>query len=501
VNNGKICIPVLGRTAEEMIDQIHRVEGKADVIELRLDYLNDSSEKDLDTIFAHKGETPWLLTFRPKEQGGQRELARKERDAFWRSGRSAEFIDVEEDMVSTVSSHPATKIYSYHDFSAVPDDLSSIYVKLSKLGEGIVKIAAHVDDSTLAAPIWKLLEFSEAVSHPVIPLAMGEAGKWTRILGLAHGAFLTYASLESGSETAPGQISSEEMGDLYRAKDLDKSTDVYGIIAGNTSYTVSPPMQNAAFKANGLNAVFVPFQVKDLDEFMRRMVKPETREVELNLKGFAITNPHKQSIIPHLDEIDETARKVGAVNTVKIENGKLRGSNTDAFGFIEPLKEAFGDLQNARVAVVGAGGASRAVIYALKQEKAEITLLARDPRKARDLKEEFDILLGRMPNDQHPLNSSPTDIIVNTTPLGTKGQQEEATIATARQLEGTKLVYDLVYNPAETRLMNEAKKAGVKAINGLEMIIRQGTQQFEIWTGQKAPIEEMRAAVVKKFFS
>jgi shikimate 5-dehydrogenase len=105
-----------------------------------------------------------------------------------------------------------------------------------------------------------------------------------------------------------------------------------------------------------------------------------------------------------------------------------------------------------------------------------------------------------MPNDQERLSSGPTDIIVNTTPLGTKGHQEEATIATARQLEGTKLVYDLVYNPAETRLMKEAKKAGVKAINGLEMIIRQGTRQFEIWTGQKAPIHEMRAAVVKQFF-
>jgi len=491
---------VLGRTAEEMIDQIRRAEGKADLIELRLDYLDDASEKTIDRIFAHKGETPWLLTYRPKEQGGQQELTVEKRKAFWNSRLNAEFIDVEEDIASVITPLGATRIHSYHDFSGSTADLSSLFVRLSKLGDGVVKIAAQADQSTDAIPVWKLLEFSEAVNQPVIPLAMGEAGKWTRILGLARGAFLTYASLESGKETAPGQISTHEMHGLYRAKDLDKTTDVYGIIAGNTSYTVSPPMQNAAFKASGLNAVFVPFQARDLDEFMRRMVKPETREVELNLKGFAITNPHKQSIIPHLDEIDETAQKIGAVNTVKVENGKLHGFNTDAFGFVEPLKEAFGDLQNARVVVVGAGGASRAVIYALKQEKARITLLARDPRKATDFKEEFDILLGRMPNDQERLSSGPTDIIVNTTPLGTKGHQEEATIATARQLEGTKLVYDLVYNPAETRLMKEAKKAGVKAINGLEMIIRQGTRQFEIWTGQKAPIHEMRAAVVKQFF-
>src|SRR5262249_46574426 len=157
---------------------------------------------------------------------------------------------------------------------------------------------------------------------PVIPIAMGESGKWTRILGLAHGAFLTYASLETGKETASGQITVDEMHDVYRAKELDKTTEVFGIIAGNTGYTVSPVMQNAAFKAAELNAVFVPFQVKDLDEFMHRIVKPATREIELNLKGFSITNPHKQSIIPHLDEIDETAKTIGAVNTVKVEDGK-----------------------------------------------------------------------------------------------------------------------------------------------------------------------------------
>ena len=500
MNNGRICIPVLGRTAEEMIDQIRLAEGKAELIELRLDHLDDVGEKTLDAIFAIKGKTPWIATFRPKEQGGDRDLTRDVREAFWSSDRIPEFIDVEEDIASVALSLPATRIYSHHDFSGVPEDLAEIFLRLSKLGEGIVKIAGAVNDSTAAIPIWRLLDLAEAISQPVIPVAMGEAGKWTRILGLAHGAFLTYASLETGNETAPGQISVEEMRDVYRAKELDKTTDVYGIIAGNTGYTVSPVMQNAAFKAAGINAVFIPFQVRDLDEFIRRVVKSDTREIELNLKGFAVTNPHKQSIIPYLDEIDETARKIGAVNTVNIDGEKLYGSNTDAFGFIEPLKGSAGDLQNARVAVFGAGGAARAVIYALKEEKADVTLFVREPRKACDLKEEFGVSLQRLPSEHQPLPGEP-DIIVNTTPLGTKGQQEKASIATAEQLNGAKLVYDLVYNPIETRLMQEAKKAGVTAINGLEMIIRQGSRQFKTWTGNEAPVDEMRAAVIKKFFS
>src|SRR5262249_54836428 len=155
-----------------------------------------------------------------------------------------------------------------------------------------------------------------------------------RILGLAHGAYLTYASLESGSETAPGQISAEDMKNVFRVKELDESTDVYGIIAGDTSYTMSPYVHNAAFKAAGVNAVFVPLQVSDLDEFIRRMVRPETREIELNFKGFSVTNPHKQAIVRHLDFLYETARNTGAVNTISIENGKLYGHNTDADGFL-----------------------------------------------------------------------------------------------------------------------------------------------------------------------
>src|SRR5262249_39846556 len=156
--------------------------------------------------------------------------------------------------------------------------------------------------------------------------------------------------------------------------------------------------------AASINAVFVPFQVKDLDEFIRRVVKNETREIELNLKGFAITNPHKQAFIPHVDEIDETARKIGAVNTVKIDGNKLYGFNTDAFGFIEPLKHAFGDLQNVRVAVFGAGGAARAIIYALRQEKAEVTVFVREPRRASGLKEEFDVSLQPLPAEHQRLS-------------------------------------------------------------------------------------------------
>jgi shikimate dehydrogenase len=252
-------------------------------------------------------------------------------------------------------------------------------------------------------------------------------------------------------------------------------------------------MHNAGFAAAAEDRVFVPLQVTDLDVFVNRMVRPETREIELNFAGFSVTNPHKHAIIAHLDEIDETAEQIGAVNTVRIESGKLFGYNTDAPGFINPLLEMYGDLNDANVAVVGAGGAARACVYSLVKEGADVTVFARDTTKAASLADSFNIRVKSMPD-----NFTGFDIVVNCTPLGTKGDTEHQAIATADQLAGVKLAYDLVYNPIETKLIGEAKQAGVKTLGGLEMLIAQGAEQFRIWTGREAPLEAMTAAVRKK---
>ena len=256
----------------------------------------------------------------------------------------------------------------------------------------------------------------------IIPIAMGEAGKWTRILGLAHGAYLTYAALESGNETAPGQISVDELLNVFRVKELDGSTEVYGIIAGDTTYTMSPYLHNAAFKSSGRNAVFVPFQVKDLDEFIRRMVRPETREIDLNFHGFSVTNPHKQAVLQYLDEIDDAANKIGAVNTIKIVDGKLHGFNTDVVGFIEPLKSKLRSLADARVAVIGTGGAARAAMLLLTRSGAAVTISARDADKGRSLAAEFQTDFEKLETGNSKLETvfTPFDVVVNATPLGTR---------------------------------------------------------------------------------
>jgi 3-dehydroquinate dehydratase/shikimate dehydrogenase len=507
MNNGKICVSVCAKTADETIQQIERAEELADIIEIRFDCLDESEIKKVWSSPASSKDE--ICTFRPKEQGGKRSITEKERLKFWNSddenrwfkfwntGTETAWADFELDLYEMNATYNRRNmICSHHDFNGVPENLSEIYNRLKTTNADVLKIAVQADDITDSIAVWKLLERAKSEKKQIIPIAMGEAGKWTRILGLAHGAFMTYAALENGSETAPGQISARDLIETYRARELDEQTAVYGIVGGNTSYSMSPYMHNAAFAFHDLNAVFVPFQVKNLDEFIKRFVRRETREIELNLKGFSVTIPHKQEIIKHLDFVHETARKIGAVNTVKIVGDKLHGYNTDARGFIEPLKNAYGDLKNAKVGVIGNGGAARACVYALQSEGAKVTIYARDARKAKNLADEFDVAVAELGIETSNFNSF--DVVVNATPLGTFGELEAETPATAEQIKSAHLIYDLIYNPFETLFLREAKSVGVPTIGGSAMLVAQAMEQFTIWTMLDASMKEMSRAALRK---
>jgi 3-dehydroquinate dehydratase / shikimate dehydrogenase len=514
MNNGKICVSVCAETVDEMLTKIKLAEPLADVVEVRFDCLD---ENELSILQARAPGTlgpankiidstdlPIISTFRPREQGGMRDLTFDDRETFWTSGFETEYCDVEEaEFVDHSWSWIWRKrIYSYHDFAGVPANLEEILDRLASTDADILKIAAYAHDAVDGIPIWNLLKRVESykINRPrLIPIAMGEAGKWTRILGLAHGTYLTYASLEKGSETAEGQVSAKDLREVYRARELDLETRVYGVIGNPVSSSRSPYFQNAAFVESGMNAVFLPFQVKNLGEFIRRMVAPATREVELNFAGFAVTMPHKLAIIPYLHHLDETARAVGAVNTVKIVDGRLEGYNTDVQGFIEPLKDCLVELRGCSAAVIGAGGAARACVYALKREGADVTVFARDERKAATLAEEFGAKGQSF--DDFWSDEQDFDALVNATPIGMDsrggslfGRDQDV----ASQISKFKLIYDLVTSREDTDLIRDAKLAGVETISGIEMLLAQGAAQFEIWTGREAPRRAMAEALVKQ---
>lgn len=504
MNEGKICISVCSETAEDMIAKMRSAEEYADVIEVRFDCLGlDELSRFTSQISNLKFEKPILATFRSPEQGGSGAATLAERAGFWHEIKDFWAIDLEEDIVGRVAGG-GVRIASYHDFSGVPDNLGAVFDRLASSECDVIKIAVTATDITGSIGVWNLIERARQLGKQMIPIAMGDSGKWTRILGPAHGSFLTYASLEAGGETAPGQVNARELADLYRVRELDSDTRVHGILGDPVSQSLSTFMHNPAFVSAGFNGVFIPFQVTSIDDFMRRMVRPETREVEIHFGGFSVTMPHKQSIMKHLDVLDPTAEKIGAVNTVKIgDDGTLTGYNTDAHGFITPLKARYGDLKGARVAVFGAGGAARACVYSLKEEGAVVELFVRNVEKAKSFSDEFQIPLDSISNFKTTINDQRSankfDIIVDTTPYGMPGELAQKSLLTADELKGVKFVYDLVTKPYDTPIILEAKKAGIPAIGGLEMLVAQGAKQFEIWTGKTAPIEQMKNSVIARF--
>jgi 3-dehydroquinate dehydratase/shikimate dehydrogenase len=490
VNNGKICVSICAETVEDLVSRLRRAEEVADIVEIRFDCLRP------DQLKAALGVTSTRLviaTFRSPDQGGANDTSFLERLAFWKEAGSRFWaVDLERDIFAEINTS-GTRILSFHDHSGLSNHLDAEVAKMRSIAPDILKVAVHANDAVDAIAAWNLLK-NDA---PIIPIAMGEAGKWTRILGLAHGAYLTYASLDAGSETADGQIVMKDLVETYRVKELTDETSVYGVIGDPVSASMSPFIQNPAFQEANVDSIFVHLQVKDLNAFIRRMVDPDTREVNINLAGFSVTMPHKQAILRHLDDIDPVAEKIGAVNTVKITGDKLKGFNTDAGGFIKPLKERFGDLSGARAVVAGAGGAARAVVYALSEAKADVTILARDASKAAALAQDFGAEYGDLVGS----SLGEVDILVNATPLGMRGPDLDKKLFAADQLSGVKFICDLVTSVTDTPLLREAKNARIPAIGGIEMLIAQAEMQFEIWTGSLPKTGLMRESLLERMRS
>jgi 3-dehydroquinate dehydratase/shikimate dehydrogenase len=354
----------------------------------------------------------------------------------------------------------------------------------------ILKLAVQANDATDCLPVFALLEQAHSDGRAMIAIAMGDAGIATRILGPSRGSFLTYAAPEGGTQTGPGQLSVTELRDVYRIEKIDRQTQVFGLIGLPVSHSVSPLMHNAAFAATEANAVYLPFEVHDVEAFLKRMIHPRTRELNWNVGGLSVTAPHKFAVMACLDWIEPAAKEIGAVNTIVVANDELHGYNTDARGFINSLASAFGELREVRCAVLGAGGAASAALWGLKQAGATATVFARDTTKASAVAARFDV-------EWQPLADAAFagfDLVVNATPLGMTGSLEAETPATSQQLRGAWLAYDLVYNPTETKFLREAREAGCKTMSGFPMLVAQAVEQFKLWTGTEPPEKVMREA-------
>jgi 3-dehydroquinate dehydratase / shikimate dehydrogenase len=442
---------------------------------------------------------PFILTFRPAEQGGRRSIAATDRLEFWLQNSQLgvlnsfpEFVDVELELLETaeIRQQLSSKrlICSHHDFAGVPDDLENIYSRMVATSASILKVAVQADDATDCIPVFNLLDRARREGRELIAIAMGQAGVMTRILGPSRGSVLTYGSLGEETGTAPGQLTARELREVYRIDSIDRDTQLMGVIGRPVAQSISPDIHNAALAQAGVNAVFIPFEVHEVEAFMRRMVRKSSREIEWNLRGLAVTAPHKSAVMKHLDWIEPGAKEIGAVNTIVCQDSELHGYNTDAAGFIGPLKSRVGSLAGARCAVIGAGGGARAVVWALQQEQAIVTVFCRDPEKAKGIRGQFQVACRSLADAAF----FEFDIVVNATPLGMRGELETETPASAEQVRGVRLAYDLVYNPLETQFLREARQAGCETVGGLEMLIAQAVEQFRLWTEKEPDVKAMR---------
>lgn len=265
---------------------------------------------------------------------------------------------------------------------------------------------------------------------------------------------------------------------------INAGTSLYAVIGDPVSHSLSPLMHNSAFRDIHYNAVYLALNVKDIEPAVGGIRS-------LGIKGVSITIPHKQTVMPYLDEIDEMALKIGAVNTIINTEGRLKGYNSDCLGAMSALKEKT-VIRDKKVVLVGAGGAARAIGFGIFSEGGDLTILNK-------YQEEGDLLANDLGVNCYPIsavNKMDCDILINATPLGMTPDIESTPVSQAH-LHADMVVMDIVYNPLETRLLKEAKGVGCTVVEGASMFIYQGVCQFELWTGKQAPVELMRKVVLE----
>lgn len=447
----------------------------ADLVELRLDGVADP-----DPVAAlHGRSTPVIVTCRPAWEGGAFDGDEATRQSLLEQAlrAGADFVDVEwaaDWRPAFVARWADRVVLSSHDFQQTPADLASRAAAMSATGAAVVKVAVTPGRLRDLAPLLALRGSLPRDRRAVI-IAMGATGVATRVLPQRFGSCWTYA----GEGVAPGQIPTARLLREFRVRQISRATALFGVVGRPVAHSLSPALHNAAFAACGMNAAYVPFEAADFDDFL-------WAADAFDLVGVSVTAPFKTEAFRQARLADDRSRALEAANTMRRgSDGAWSVRNTDVDGFLAPLTGR--PLAGVRVAVLGAGGAARAVVAGLLSRNADVTVYARRSDAARMLAEHF----GAKSSDWPPAADA-WDLLVNTTPIGTWPATEQCPVE-ASIVQGP-LVYDLVYNPQDTALLRAARANGAETIGGLDMLVGQAAEQFFWWTGRSAPVSVMREA-------
>lgn len=509
-----LTVSILARDEAGFEAQVQAAKEKgAEAVEIRMDSLQSPGPEIAAKLVmaAQKKEIPVIVTCRDKAEGGVAELDLTLRLGILREAIAAraDFIDIEFEnfkhpdvqsvLQAMLEQYPSTQlIISRHNFQGPFENIRQVYESiLAVYPEAIPKIvytARHINDCFAAFDL-----LSEA-DCPVITFAMGQAGQISRILAKKFGAFLTFASLDDDSATAAGQISVEQMKSLFRWDHQNARTEIFGVVGNPVGHSLSPVLYNACFDAADMNAVYLPFLVEGQEAEFNLFLKNAIDRWRMGFGGFSVTLPHKTRALDyanqHGDFVDGLAETIGAVNTFKIGfNGITSGYNTDYAGAMDALTASMDaderDLHAQKVAVLGAGGAARAVVAGLTDLGARVTIYNRTVKKAQSLAQEFRCKAASI-DELADLNAA---VVINCTSVGMHPDSDASPLPEG-VIKPDMTVFDTVYNPVETRLLRQAKAAGAATVNGAEMFIRQAMAQYKIFIGDDPDQARMRQVVL-----
>ncbi|KAG6552593.1 hypothetical protein Mapa_005793 [Marchantia paleacea] len=500
-----VCAPLVAKSVDDMVAKIGQAKAAgADLVELRVDHIQGfNPQADLPTLLNAR-TLPAIVTYRPTWEGGEYigDEGPRLQALHLAADLGADYVDVELQCATefiaarkSKSEQSATKfIVSNHNYNFTPseDELGALAAKVVATGADIVKLvttAEHITD------VGRVLKLQTRAQIPTITLVMGPKGLISRILAPKFGGYLTFGTLASGQESAPGQPTLGDLIKVYRIKQINADTKVYGIVGNPVGHSKGPLLHNPAFAETGHNAVYVPLLVDDLAAFLKVFDAPD-------FAGFSVTIPFKEDAIELADEVDSLAKDIGAVNTlVRKSDGKFVGYNTDCDGALSAIEDGLrargmassegSPLAGKTFVVIGAGGAGKALAFGAKVRGATVIVANRNFQRAQELAASCGataIPLAELAS----LPPSPGMVLANSTSVGMHPNVTASPLLDKEALRKYDLVFDAVYNPLETRLLREAKEMGAAVVSGIEMFIRQAIGQFELFTQGPAPRELMR---------
>ncbi len=489
-----ICMTLTGTTLEEDLLLAKKYEKQTDIVELRVDYLKEEEQLYVRR-FPALIKQPCLLTIRRDIDGGKFNGSEFSRTnlfgralAFANTDKTRNFayVDFEEDyqvpgIQDSAQAFGVKIIRSYHNMTGPVKNLKERCNQMRKTGFEIPKIAFM---PTNLSDVTNLFYEGQLIDYDHILVAMGPEGQPSRILSAFSDSYLTYVSPQEllKNTNAIGQTDPVELSELYHFKEITKHTNLYGITGWPLLKTSSPQIHNSGYKRQGVDAVYLPMRSKNISDALFFAEK-------MGVAGLSVTIPHKESVLYYLHEESQSVEQIGACNTIVRKNNKWLGYNTDAPGFKRALVEftTGQKLKRMKVAVIGAGGAAKAIVYVLKQLGCRVCIFNRTLENARKLAEKYGFEYCQLEPKSINILSEYSSLIIQTTSVGMNSEEpssEENDPIYFYDFQGKEMIFDIVYVPAKTPVMKRAEKAGCKTCNGYKMLEYQGFEQYKLFTGK-----------------